>query len=208
MRRFTTLCTAVTLGLLAGPVAVVVAGARQALACSCAARTEKQAFADADTVFIGKLLGTEVASEPGPVYSTGDEERFFFAVNTVFKGTATDRQTIVTSRDGASCGLEIGGPGPFVVFTYRDGGGIGSGAVDGELYSHLCSGTRPLSVGDVPASFGGGHPPAVQNGDDVDDVDEVDEVDEDAIPSVFAAALSIWAVVFFPFGAHLLGSGS
>ena len=159
MRRSSALATAVTLGVLAATVVVVVTGGGRVLACSCAELTDRQAFESADTVFTGALLGTELGSDAGPVYSTGDPERFFFDVDKVFKGDATSRQTILTARDGASCGLEIGGRGPFVVFAYRQGDDIVGGAVDGELHSDLCSGTRAVSAGDLPASFGEGRSP-------------------------------------------------
>ncbi len=198
MRRLTTFCTALTLGLVAGAVTVVVAGAGPAHACSCVALTDKQAFKLADAVFTGELEGTELTNK-GPVYSTGDLERFFFDVDTVFKGTATDRQTIFTARDGASCGLEIGGPGPFVVYAYRERGGGDT------LSSNLCSGTRPLSYGDLPASFGDGRPPTSQPAEEVDAADDVDEVGS---PAWFEAAISIWVTAMFPLAALFLSPAS
>ncbi len=68
------------------------------------------------------------------------------------------RQSIVTARDGGSCGLEISGPGPFLVFA-RETDSVVSGAVDGELHSSLCSGTRPLASDAIPASFGSASAP-------------------------------------------------
>jgi hypothetical protein len=56
------------------------------------------------------------------------------------------RQHLVTARDGASCGIEISGRGPFVVFARIDFGGIPSGAVNGESRSNLRSGTRTTSL--------------------------------------------------------------
>jgi hypothetical protein len=205
MGRFTSLCTAVTLGLITGAVTVAVAGGGAAHACSCVAITDQQAFAGADSVFTGKLVGTELVSD-GPVYSTGDPERFFFEVDKVFKGKASDRQTVVTARDGASCGLEIGGPGPFIVFAYGRRKGAG-----GELSSHLCSGTRPLSTGKLPASFGRGHAPTPQPADedeDVGDVDEDDKIDEVSNPPWFEAAMSVWVTLLFPLGALFLSPAS
>jgi hypothetical protein len=81
-----------------------------------------------------------------------------FDVVEVYKGEVFARQSIVTARDGASCGLEISGPGPFLVFA-RETDSIVSGAVDGELYSSLCSGTRPLVSDAIPDSFGLGSAP-------------------------------------------------
>ncbi len=64
------------------------------------------------------------------------------------------RQSVVTARDGASCGLEISGAETFVVFPRTETDGITGGAVSGELYSNLCSGTRVLASGALPTSFG------------------------------------------------------
>jgi hypothetical protein len=190
MRRFTNFCAALTLGLVAGAVTVVVAGTGPAHACSCLALTDEEAFEIADAVFVGELVGTELATDPGPVYSSGDPERFYFDVDKVFKGKATDRQTILTARDGASCGLEIGGSGPFLVFAYRD---------RGDLQSNLCSGTRPLSMGDLPASFGPGRQPTLQ---------PADEPDEVSGPSMLEAAMSVWVALLFPLSALFLSPAS
>lgn len=192
MRRSSVFFAAVTLGVFAAAVVVLVAGGGRVLACSCVEFTDREAFESADTVFTGVLLGTELGSDTGPVYSTGDPERFFFDVDKVFKGDATGQQTIVTARDGASCGLEVAGRGPFVVFAYLKGDGIVGGAVDGELYSNLCSGTRALSAGDLPASFGEGRSPEPSNS-----MDTLSWLDD---------AVSLWVVVLVLAAAGLLGA--
>jgi hypothetical protein len=192
MRRSSVFFAAVTLGVFAAAVVVLVAGGGRVLACSCFEFTDREAFESADTVFTGVLLGTELGSDTGPVYSTGDPERFFFDVDKVFKGDATGQQTIVTARDGASCGLEVAGRGPFVVFAYLKGDGIVGGAVDGELYSNLCSGTRALSAGDLPASFGEGRSPEPSNS-----MDTLSWLDD---------AVSRWVVVLVLAAAGLLGA--
>ena len=96
----------------------------------------------------------EIITPEGDTYSSSDPERFVFDVDEVFKGTVYARQSIVTARDGASCGLEISGSGPFVVFALNESGGTTDGAVEGELYSNLCTGTRALASSDIPATFG------------------------------------------------------
>lgn len=143
--------------LLAVAVATAVFGASEpASACSCAMATDEQALASADAAFTGTLV--EVITPPGDPYSSSDPERFVFEVDDVVKGTVFARQSIVTARDGASCGLEISGPGPYVVFASEDDSLVG-GAVDGELYSGLCSGTRSLRHGGLPAGFEAASPP-------------------------------------------------
>jgi len=140
--------------------AVSVGFAPSAGACSCASPTDAEALAQADAAFTGSLVDM-VADAEGAVFSSSDPERFVFEVETVFKGEVTSRQTVVTPRGGESCGLEISGPGPYLVFAFDDSE-LTSGAGAGELYSHLCSGTRALAEGDVPISFTSA-PPASAN---------------------------------------------
>jgi MYXO-CTERM domain-containing protein len=133
-------------------VATVLFGAPEpASACSCAGFTDEQALAGHDAAFTGTLV--EVITPPGDNFSTSDPERFVFEVDDVVKGTVFTRQSVVTARSGASCGLEISGPGTYLVFASEDAVRM-SGALDGELYSNLCSGTRALAGGVLPASFG------------------------------------------------------
>lgn len=107
-------------------------------------------------MFIGTLA--EIITSGGPSYSSADPERFVFEVDEVFTGEVFARQSVVTARDGASCGLEISGPGPFLVFAVANDDVTG-GAVDGELSSNLCSGTRELGSSAVPAEWGDASPP-------------------------------------------------
>lgn len=136
---------------------VALAAPQRASACTCASLTDEEAFAHADVTFTGTLIETIVAD--GATYSSTDPERFVFDVAAVYQGDAHARQAIVTAREGASCGLEISGPGPFVVFARSESGGLTGGAVDGEYYASLCSGTRALASAELPASFGAGASP-------------------------------------------------
>ncbi len=140
------LCVVVTFG------AFVLEAPQRAVACSCATFTDTEAYEFADVVFTGTLV--EIDTPSGDIVVSTDPERFVFEVDQVFKGEAHTRQSVVTAREGASCGLEISGPGPFVVFARLDDDGPTGGAVEGEVYSGLCSGTRPLADRAVPASFG------------------------------------------------------
>lgn len=136
--------------------AIVLGTSERVAACSCATFTEEEALDASDAAFTGTVF--EVITPPGDTYSSTDPERFVFDVEEVYKGDVFARQSIVTAREGASCGLEISGPGPFLVFA-RETDSVVSGAVDGELYSSLCSGTRPLASDTIPASFGSGSAP-------------------------------------------------
>ena len=107
-------------------------------------------------VFTGELV--EIRTPPPARWSTssGHPERFIFAVDRVYKGTAFDEQSVVTAMEGASCGLEISGPGPFIVFAHTDPGDWVEQGAEGELYANLCGGTRAVDAAGVPASFGAG----------------------------------------------------
>jgi hypothetical protein len=147
----------VLLACSATSVGFAVASGQPVSACSCEVFTEQEAFDRADAVFTGELV--EVVTPPGDTDSSPDVERFVFDVDVVYKGEAVDPQTIVTARDGATCGLEVHGPGPFLVYaTLTDS--IVTGAADDELYSNLCSGTRAVADAAVPAGFGAGQPPS------------------------------------------------
>ncbi len=140
------LCAAVTLGSFA------FEAPQRAAACSCASPTDAESYDFADVVFTGALV--EINTPEGDIVVSNDPERFVFDVDQVYKGEAQARQSVLTAREGASCGLEISGPGPFVVFARLDDDSLTSGAVEGEVYSSLCSGTRPLIARALPASFG------------------------------------------------------
>lgn len=146
-------------------IVAAVLGGQSASACSCVGFTDQEAFAHADVVFTGVLV--DIITPAGDTYASTDPERFVFDVERVYKGDAVDPQTIVTARDGASCGLEIHGSGAFLVYaTSTDS--IVTGAVDGERYSNLCSGTRPIADYALPTSFGDGRAPTAlaPRGDD------------------------------------------
>lgn len=131
-----------------------------AAACTCIEMTDAEAFDQAPVVFTGELV--EVRSlPPAELVSSGDPERFIFAVERVYKGTAFGRQSVVTRMDGASCGLEISGSGPFIVFADHDAENPVPEGVDGELYANLCGGSRALDAAGVPATFGDGVAPDV-----------------------------------------------
>jgi hypothetical protein len=135
--------------------AVTVLGTSQTVsACSCAAVSDRQAFAGADAVFTGELVDVVTADPPGDVISSGDIETFVFEVDAVFKGEVSPEQEILTARDGASCGLEIAGRGPFVVFAHK-------GDDEHILHSGLCTNTRALADRPVPPRWGAGQPPVV-----------------------------------------------
>ncbi len=139
--------TGVTVALLT--VAVLEANtAAPASACSCVSTTDEAAFDQADVVFVGTVTDRVT---PGDGTSGADDSTWQFSVTRLFKGDAPAAADVVTSGSGGSCGLELQGSGPFLVFASlrnRD-----------QLTSGLCSGSRPITA-DVPAAFGSGRSPS------------------------------------------------
>jgi hypothetical protein len=147
---------AFVLAIVALTAIVVVTTARSAAACSCASRPDAELFAAADAVFVGVL--TEIRTPPGVQYSSADPERFVFDVGRVYKGEVRTTQSVVTARDGGSCGLDVTtGTGQILVFARVNGRGMVTG-IAGELTADLCGGTRGHYVG-VPTEFGEGAAP-------------------------------------------------
>jgi len=140
-------------GLLLSAGAVVLP-ATPAAACSCvrAPGDGEAAFYDeADVVFAGEMV--ERRDPPFSLSrSSADLGTRVFEVATVFKGSASRRQGVLSPVSGASCGLELPTDRRVLVFA-RERGDHGSG-----LMTSLCDGSRRLARGDVP--FSGGGPPA------------------------------------------------
>ena len=127
MRRATILL----LGVLLAAAGLLV-GARPAAACSCAGvPSAVQAFASADAVFSGRLVSREVHHPDWPLISSSDPAVHVFAVDEVFKGVVHEEQGVVSPDSGASCGLELSGQGPFVVYATGSDGSYRAGLCDG-----------------------------------------------------------------------------
>ena len=131
MRRTTAL---LALGLLAA-LFVVWGPASPAQACSCAGAATAEQFNGADAVFTGRLVDRSVDSG-WPTSSSADPARHVFDVEVVLKGRVHQHQAVFSAADGASCGLELDGTGPFVVFAWHH---------DERLRADLCGGTAELT---------------------------------------------------------------
>jgi len=125
------------LALFLAVLGVVVLPAAPAAACDCVGDTTAGSFARADLVFTGTLVSREVSHPHSPVLSSTDPALHVFAVDSVFKGSAARRQGVVSADSGASCGLELSGDGPFVVFANREGA---------QYTASLCGGSAPLTA--------------------------------------------------------------
>lgn len=112
-----------------------------AYACSCAYSADDPRLRQLATVI---FTGTIV--EDTTRWST---RTLVFAVDRVYKGEAYARQVVRTDAEPASCGLEIAGPGTFLVLARSTSPG-------GSLRADLCGGTR---AGPAPAELGAGTPP-------------------------------------------------
>jgi hypothetical protein len=138
--------TAVTLLLSGLLMAAGLLVATPASACSCVGQTTQEFFDRADAVFAARLVSRE--EPPGPIISSADPALHVFAVDTVFKGTAHEAQGVLSPVSGATCGLELVGEGPFVVFASRStdlGGEPFAALADDQYAAFLCGGTAPLT---------------------------------------------------------------
>lgn len=112
-----------------------------AAACSCAGLDDRQAFDRADVVFTARLVDRELDLLTAPSH----EAVLTFQVDGVLKGNASTRQRVRTHAQGAACGWELRGSGPYLVFAF-DGGSDGIVEVPhGQLRTNLCDGNRPLA---------------------------------------------------------------
>lgn len=157
-----------------------------AYACSCAGFTEAKYFRHADVVFTGTLIDRQ---EPPwrPVMSSMDPATLTFEVSWVHKGEAKRLQQVETAMSGASCGLEIEGNGPFLVFANQ-------ARNDAMLTASLCGGTRAIADGGPPA-FGANYLPGP--GGDVPDDSWVNTTFTVAVSSAAAVVLAFagWVLV-------------
>lgn len=142
--------------VVCGAIGFVV-HAEPAAACSCMAASDAAAFDGSAAVFTATSADRREPSR-GRTWSSTDPVRIVFDVDRVYKGRVHATQSIVTAMSGASCGMELYGSGPYLVFAYQDP--TDDGILDGEFASSLCSGNRTVTAADpVPASFGVGRPP-------------------------------------------------
>jgi|JI10StandDraft_1071094.scaffolds.fasta_scaffold454223_1 hypothetical protein len=119
-----------------------------ACACSCAGLTDAEALRQSPVVFVGTLREVR---RPTVMLSSGAPSRFLFDVEAVFKGEVHEVQSIVSSSDGASCGLELDVGQRALVFATS---AISHDLAAGEYEAGLCGGTRPLVGSEQPAGLG------------------------------------------------------
>jgi hypothetical protein len=86
---------------------VLLVAASDASACSCVPVNLERDLPRADGAFVGTLLERR-EPPPAAVQSSADPVTLVFRVEQVYKGDIENRIEVVTARDGASCGLEVG----------------------------------------------------------------------------------------------------
>lgn len=142
-------------------LSTVVSDARPAGACSCVGFSDADAFARADAVFVGTVVGYEPPAQPG---SSADPALWTFEVRQVYKGEVTRTQQVVSEVSGASCGLEIPRSGEFLVFADTRTSGPSPVPAAGQFYAGLCGGTRALSKGVLEPGLASPHAPVPVSG--------------------------------------------
>lgn len=166
-------------------------GVTWAAACSCATASDKANAKNADAVFTGTLLRRDV---PAQITSSADLATLTFAVSRVYKGDVAAEQQVTTAVSGASCGLEITGSGPFLVFAGREPA-TDSRSGSRTLGANLCGGTRPLDAKAVPASFGEGRAIAAEPISALGPTTDAEEEDETDNLAWLALAGGLFIVV-------------
>lgn len=100
----------------------VLLPAKPAHACMCGASgSPRDAMAEADAVFFGRVTGMTVRSkEPGRI-SSADPVTVEFDVIRVWKGPLRESLTVETERLGISCGYEFAVGRRYMVYTWGGG---------------------------------------------------------------------------------------
>jgi hypothetical protein len=138
---------------LVAPVVVVALEAVPAHACSCVSKTDAAAFAAADAVFVGRVVGKKV-----PKTSTSSPDAasvWTFRVQDVYKGRVSPTQIVISASSSASCGLTLPRHVPILVFgNDRSSSRVPPIPKKHQLQANLCGGTRTLQDSVLDPSLG------------------------------------------------------
>lgn len=122
-----------------------------AYACDCVLLPNDIAFAaQADAVFVGELVDTV---QPPPPFSETSQATFFFEVTSVYRGNVPAEQQVVAST-AIDCGLDLAGPGPYLIFARKDARPYEQATAVGQLSAGECDGSRPLAAGAPDPALG------------------------------------------------------
>lgn len=99
---------------------VPVLGASPAFACKCVVSSDRQNYDRADVVFKAKLgKVTPRTREEDQVSGSSGSRVFEFVPGRADKGKVTTPQRVSTPLSSATCGVQLSGQGPFVVYAYK-----------------------------------------------------------------------------------------
>ena len=133
-------CASAVLAGLLLVLASIWAVPSRAYACGCIHDSEDPALVDlAEVIFTGTVVGER---------SLGYNRTYIFAVQRVYKGSVYAEQRVQTASQRSACGLDLNGPGPFLV--------LGGYAPNGVLLANACGGSTKAPA---PAELGAGAPP-------------------------------------------------
>jgi len=128
LNRVVSVAVFATLVTLAAPTAHV-------FACSCMQMSPEEALTNADVAFVGVVAAIDDPAG-GPVVGSADALRYTFAVEQTLKGDPVVSLDLLSSRSGASCGMEFAAAQRWRVFAYSE---------SGQLMTGLCSGNELLA---------------------------------------------------------------
>ena len=146
-------------------LSLLVFPAPPAAACSCAASSADDHLERADVAFLGDVVAEWIADPDsviqGEARLASPEMIYMFMVREVYKGAARERQLVMSSLDGASCGAGLRVNHRYVVYA-REAGALADGRP--VVRTGLCDGThQPDGVngfaldGGRPVTHGAGH---------------------------------------------------
>lgn len=128
--------------VLAMGAALVMATARPAAACSCAATSAGRLIAAADAAFVGTFVGRDDPNGTATIVSSGREVVNHFRVERVYAGSLPRRVDVRSAADGASCGIEVSRGGTRV--------GIALDRRPGRWHGSLCATFSPDDAAALP----------------------------------------------------------
>ncbi|HET6746348.1 MAG TPA: hypothetical protein VFH90_10950, partial [Candidatus Limnocylindria bacterium] len=126
--------------------------AGRAAACRCAGWTQAEAFAGADAVFVGVVVGPPEAGDPNQPFAP-DPATYVFAVEDMLKGPRLDERVEVTSSwQSSACGAEFVLGQRWRVYAGSDAGVLSSSSCSGNelLAEHAQSAVPPSGEGGMP----------------------------------------------------------
>jgi len=119
--------------IIAAAIATFFISPQETRACSCLPPPPPaKAFAEADAVFMGKVVSFEFAFDDFPLRLAK------FSVTKIWKGERSAVSEILTANNSAACGYEFQIGENYVIYAYNAG--------DGKLHTNICTRTQPARL--------------------------------------------------------------